>query len=137
MSKRLIMVPCSAETDLVLKRENSINKTFSQLLALAAGHGQLPKPEANYTLLKCLHHDQGHDLMIKVMIMIRGGPGPRPGPSLIMIVTLIMTLIMIMTLMMTLIMMEHFDKVFVFSGFGSCPWPTPKANSCKNSLFRF
>ena len=33
------------------------------------------------------------------------------------------------TLIMTLIMMKHFDKVFVFSGFGSCPWPTATANS--------
>ena len=34
-------------------------------------------------------------VMIKVMIIIKGGPGLGPGPPLIMIMTLIMTLIMI------------------------------------------
>ena len=45
--------------------------------------------------------------MIKVMIIIKGGPGLGPGPPLIMIMTLIMSLIMIMTLIMTLIMINN------------------------------
>ena len=45
--KRSIVVPCWAETDLVLKGENSINRKVFQLLALAVGHGQLPKPQKN------------------------------------------------------------------------------------------
>ena len=74
-------------------------------------------------------HDQGHD-----HDQGRGVPVPGSDPPLIMIMTLIVTLIMIMTLIMTLIMMKQFYKVSLFSDFGSCPWPTAKANSRKTLL---